>query len=720
MVDVARTLRSGLNAGQDSARALPSVSARWILVHGISVLVLTAIALLAVPYVFGAGGDQMVYLNYVARLVDPSLYPGDFMFIDNRQIDGELVSRSIAAVAGLFGSIRGVYYAVFVAAVLGHVAAYYSLVGLFLRSTEGGKHVVANLSRFQRQVTLIVLALVVVDVPMFRSFLWPMTPATVAFALMAWSIYTYLSGRYVLSVILVGIAIYANPTYAVLLGSALILGAWVRHRSWSGVGVQAGVFALLALPLLLRALATSSEPLLISQDFEGALRVSEHEGVLLLQLSIWDWLRVFVVPATAGGVLLLSARAAGYELREVERRLVWLLGIVLVMVMVSLVVVSVWPLRPIVEARPERIIIPVLLVTALGLTTHALRTLRWWESLMVLGALALGVFESSIARQLPASVPGAAVATLLPTAALGLLAVLLVRRRRSDGAAALALPDRFAYAVGAFLAAFVLHMIWSDGWSQNPAVQVPGVAGFGLLVWLCLGIVLRRRGVTPLRVSPAETALIVGAIVAMLVALNPLWAEPAWRAARRLGSVGSYQDFREGWIYSFRLVALVGGLLVAGIAMARWGRRLGHAGRMAGGAAIILPLAGAVVLGNVSHDPHPVYQWIQANTAPDSEFLVPVKDRTYARFRYWSQRSAYVVYEDRTGGLYDTGFLSEFNRRMQVQQGWERLGGQDLAGVVDRAGVDYVLAQREISAPNLQLRHSVDGEFVYAVTDRAP
>ncbi len=138
------------------------------------ILALTAVSLLFSPYRFGAGGDHLLYLNYAQKLLDPSLYPNDFLFSDNAQLNAEFVTRIQVSLSSLFGSLQLGYYLTYVAAILLRVVGYVLLGSLFLKET--GLNHRSGAPYFSR------LALLLILVVLFSFFafdaIWDFTPKT--------------------------------------------------------------------------------------------------------------------------------------------------------------------------------------------------------------------------------------------------------------------------------------------------------------------------------------------------------------------------------------------------------------------------------------------------------------------------------------------------------------------------------------------------------------
>lgn len=678
--------------------------------HAIWVIFLTAISILMLPYVFGDRGDHLVYLNYVARYVDGSLYPNDFIFDNNRQIDAELVSSLIGVLARLLGSIRDAYYVVFVLAVLAHVTAVYFLVSLFLRVRSSQARRIDGLDRFHRQVTLVVVLIVVVEWPPFRMGFLPMTPTMVALALLAWAIYAYLANRYILATLVTGVSVYANPTYSLLLGPVLVIASWTAHRSWRTALIQLGSFAVIVAPFVVLQAVETSGPILVSQDFASMLAFS-GEGSTLLQGTTSDWFWRCAEPLSWGGLLFLSARAAGHKSLEIEQKLLWLLAMTLTAMTLFAVTASFWPVRQLVEARVERIIFPVTAVVMMGCIANGFRGLRWWEAV---AALCVCIVSSGFIRNQSAAIfsdvfPDPAVHRLVGLIPLAIFATYLLRRMyRPHEVGTKALPD-FAYVVQFFLLGLVIVM-FLPGIST---VQFPGVAGFALLIWLCWRITHARRVDDLWHPSRAEALFAAVVTLGAIALMNPMWRAASWR-----GSQESYQEIWGGGMNGFPLVLVVGALLVLSLSVARWLTRRSHVNKLGGAATLILPVIAAFLLGNVSYNPHPMYGWIQENTSVESVFLVPFGQRLpYSRFRYWAERSPYVVEEDNAAVLYSDTYLNEFNRRKAIQEGWEQLNGDELAAVVAETNVDYVLGQDHLDARNLRLVYEAAGEFLYVVEE---
>lgn len=569
------------------------------------IFLLSGITILAIPYVFGAGGDHIVYVNYVAKIVSPSLYPRDFIFSSyNQQIGAEGVSWIIAGLSKGMESIRGAYYVVFLLMVVARVAVYYHLVALFL-GKEG---------KTQRRLTLLVILLVVAGFP-YMGRIQPFTPTEIALTLVLWAIYLHMKKRYLLGSLVVGVAVYANPTFALLLGPILILSA---YNSPKNLILQAGIFGVVVLPFLVKMLLSSDGPFLLPDDFVPMLQIADESSVLL-SASMGVYLKLFLVPILISIPLMIKAG-------EYEWRLIRILWITTGVVAVCAFILSIWPIQSLAEARVERLLMPVISVAAIGIVIKGFSKMggKGYVILLVL---------------------------------------------------------------------FIGYMVWEGRWSENIAIQVPGLAGLILFIWLSLRLLF------PHKASLKEFLFVFGISAGGVALMLPLFAEMAFSKASSLGASMAPETFQEGWVDGFRLMILLSLVIVGCIIISlRF-----HSKREP---ILLLLLVGAVVISNISHSPSPMYQWVKENTEEEAVFSIPFVDITYSNFRYWARRSPYVVHEDNAAVLYNREYLDEFNRR-------KRLYFEDMEGVVKRGEVDYVLTTEKVDFSNLYLVHEEQGEYLY-------
>lgn len=573
------------------------------------ILLLSGITVLAIPYVFGAGGDHIVYVNYVAKIFSPSLYPRDFIFSSyNQQIGAEGVSWIIAGLSKGMGSIRGGYYVVFVLMVVARVAVYYYLVSLFLG--EEGKR--------QRRLTLLVILLIVAGFP-YMGRIQPFTPTEISLTLVTLAIYLQMKGRFLLGPLFLGLAVYANPTHALLLGPVFILAVFKPSKN---LVLQAGIFGVVVLPFILKMLLSADGPFLISDDFVSTLKIADESSVLLSS-SMSDYLRLFLTPILISIPLMIKAG-------EHEWRLIRILWITTSVVGVCAIILSIWPIQSLAEARVERILMPVISVAGIGIVVKSFSKMGWW----------------------------------------GYVALLVM---------------------------FIGYMVWEGRWSENPAIQVPGLAGLILFIWLSLRILFPRRS------SLKEFLLAFGISVGGVVLMLPLFGERALSKASSLGASMAPEAFQEGWVYGFRLMILLSLMIVGCIIIyLRF-----HSNRVP---ILLLLVGGAIIISNVSHSPSQMYRWVEENTKEEAVFSIPFMDITYSNFRYWAKRSPYVVHEDNAAVLYNREYLDEFNRR-------KRLYFEDVEGIVKRSEVDYVLSTEMINLSSLRLVHEEQGEYLYKWED---
>jgi hypothetical protein len=296
-----------------------------------------AIAIFAVAsttwkgYRFG-GSNQAIQVPLVKHLLDPGLYRGDLLL---QSFDGYVTYffRVLAWLAPVAGGLEPLYYVLYISAHALTLAALCALAWHLFRSTPAA--VLACLMH-------------VAQVPSLGAEFtyWPrLTHGHVATALLLWSVYLYLRGRTVASLLLCGLTVNIHALYAAhvaaLLGFDIVLSRRTRRSA-----AALAVFLLAALPSLWWLWRSGvSLPPQAGEAWTEILR--ERSGLHAFPFS---------VPAAVYGryALLVATFALALQARpepRTHRRIVNLLGGGVLLVVAGVVFAEIWPVVSVMKAQ---------------------------------------------------------------------------------------------------------------------------------------------------------------------------------------------------------------------------------------------------------------------------------------------------------------------------------------------------------------------------------
>jgi hypothetical protein len=279
------------------------------------ILPVTVFTVIITGYQF-AVGDQAQFIPIIRRILDPSLYPGDYLFYQ----PGNRSSVLLPIVAHLSRVIplAWVFFIGYMAAMFGLFWAVYRLACALFENTEVAWIAVLLACISRRQDYAVTT----------QEGFFTIQPAAMPFCLMALSF--FVEGRYVLAAVFNGIAFLLHPIAAmpVLLLLSLYLILNVRTVGWRTVLKAFGLFLLIASPLFIMTAGSISDRF----SAESLFKIASKEWMDIQYLRndytfpiLWDrasWRHLLSIGTLFAASMFLRLSYAGPDGKD--RKAVWI------------------------------------------------------------------------------------------------------------------------------------------------------------------------------------------------------------------------------------------------------------------------------------------------------------------------------------------------------------------------------------------------------------
>ncbi len=256
---------------------------RFTLLNGtLCLLIISCVHILLNGYEFGMG-DQVIQIPIIKKLINPSLYPNDYLFTT---IDGyvSFFPLLMAKLVLLFNDMKLIYYTIYILSLL-----------IFYRAIFG----IANLV-FNRQVGIIsVLLMLFLNPSLGGSVIYfsRLFPAQVVMPLALYSIFLYLSGKKKLAFIILGIGfnlhVLVSAFACFIIGVHSVTNFLKENEKLKSIIIYLILFLLMSLPSILRIVQSHEE----IDNLAETLRIFKIQGGHHSFPSTWElntWLTYFL------------------------------------------------------------------------------------------------------------------------------------------------------------------------------------------------------------------------------------------------------------------------------------------------------------------------------------------------------------------------------------------------------------------------------------------
>jgi protein-S-isoprenylcysteine O-methyltransferase Ste14 len=285
------------------------------------ILPVTVFTVVITGYGF-AVGDQAMFIPIIRRILDPSLYPGDYLF----QQPGNRSSVLLPVVAHLSRVIplAWVFFIGYMAAMFGLFWTVYRLACALFGNTDVASIAVLLACISRRQDYAVTT----------QEGFFTLQPAAMPFCLMALSF--FVEGRYALAAVFNGIAFLLHPIAAmpVLMLLSLYLILNVRRVAWRTVLKALGLFLLIASPLFIMTGGSVADRL----SAGGLFKIASTEWMDIQYVRneytfplLWDrasWRHLLSIGTLFAASIFLKITYAGMEGKD--HRSLWIVLVSLI------------------------------------------------------------------------------------------------------------------------------------------------------------------------------------------------------------------------------------------------------------------------------------------------------------------------------------------------------------------------------------------------------
>lgn len=349
------------------------------------VLIFSFASLLGINQYHYGMWNQFIALPWFYDLIDPSLFPGDFLVAQRTSSPSFYIHLMKALLPLAGGSVPILHFAVFVVVHIATFTAFYMLAFCFFTS-----HRAAFLA-------IVVLGFSFPIIGFISVWDSVLMERTIALPMLLFSLFFMLKKQWLPVVILQGLAFNIHPLSSLYLISCSWLGVLLAEGfRWKTIRYWIPLFILFLPVLWFKAQYSSGEdPIAVTAEWMKVMRLRNAHHVFPDSFNDFDFIKAILLMGTYFAII--RSRFFGKFVRR------WLLGFgvgILLLMLIGTIFTETYPVKIIMQMQFYRAFVFMVLLTFIlwaGLALHSRNRVYWILGLPILFLFFYGVWSKSVA-----------------------------------------------------------------------------------------------------------------------------------------------------------------------------------------------------------------------------------------------------------------------------------------------------------------------------------